>query len=71
MVKSLSESGALPIPVASAASFLTVSFVIIYLLILQSLLFAVFGWRGTLNIAITVTIVALAIVELIPVRRAK
>src|SRR5229473_3288214 len=44
VVKSLSESGPLPTPVASAASFFTVAFVIIDLLILQTLLFAVFDW---------------------------
>src|SRR6266851_4752369 len=45
VVKSLSESGPLPTPVASAASFFTVSFVMIDLLILRNLLFVVFGWR--------------------------
>jgi hypothetical protein len=65
VVKSLSESGPLPTPVASAASFFTVSFVMIDLLILQNLRFAgvwmATRHAGTLNIAITARIAELRV----------
>jgi hypothetical protein len=75
MVKSLSESGPLPTPVASGASFFTVSIVMIAPRhppkpSVASVCLAA-RTNGTPNIAITAKIVMLATTELIPVRRTK